>query len=550
MHNKKMDNMKKRNLYILLSGLLFFISPSCEDNVNNWATDKSRDRLFRPTSFESSTLEPTSVLVKYFGVMDATKYVFEFSEGDSLEFNNIVRTAEILADTVTPYSEASTIVETEYRTWFEDLKGTTAYSVRMKAVNETDNVESGYSQFYFKTPDEQIFEVTWPSLSKVTFTWEPGLAVTGIIYWETVSGQETATSYPLSDEEKADGQATITGLPSGIAYSAQILNNNAVRGRSTFTTLGLRAESGVTVAVSPGDNINLLLTDQTETGHPVVALAFAGNQIYELNEITIPEGVQAVYFIGDVGYGETIPELDLYRINMSAPFDLIRFLKVDVNANLNAKNYVFDISTANCFRNIEFEDCTIRNIGRSLVRPNASELLIDKITFNNCIINNVGSGGYGLVCMGKEDGGVNLISVTNSTITEIGSDRLMDLIAGVGQVTMDKVTLCNYTSKSKHIINFRSAPGRTSVTNCIFCGTNGNSEIGSLGAASQSGYVLFDMCYVTSDLKISETVPFDGAATLSMSSTEMFVDPQNGDFHLKDGVRYAGAGKAGDPRWW
>lgn len=35
-----------------------------------------------------------------------------------------------------------------------------------------------------------------------------------------------------------------------------------------------------------------------------------------------------------------------------------------------------------------------------------------------------------------------------------------------------------------------------------------------------------------------------------MTSEDLFVDPRTADFHIKEAVKFAGAGKVGDPRWW
>lgn len=110
--------MKKTELY-LLAGLFIGGMAACEE-ANDWGYDAAHDRPFRPTQFETVEELPTSVQVSFKGVQDATKYVFEFSKGDSLLFNNIVRTDEVLADTLTPYSESPLVVSTEYRVWFQN----------------------------------------------------------------------------------------------------------------------------------------------------------------------------------------------------------------------------------------------------------------------------------------------------------------------------------------------------------------------------------------------------------------------------------------------
>jgi hypothetical protein len=548
MHNKKETMMKTHSLSILLSCLCLFILTACDEKVNDWDVEPGYERLFRPTSFTTSTLQPTSVELGYFGVADATKYVFEFSEGDSLQFNNITKTIEIQADTLTPYDEAETIVETQYRTWFENLKGTTRYSVRMKAISTTSNMESGYSQLYFVTPNEQIFTGSTPSLDKAIVSWIAGVAVTHIVYRNNANEEEQTLQ--LSDQQKAEGQATITGLSPGASYTAVIYNEDARRGEVTFRTLGIPSDEGRYVRLTSDDAIfinDILNTCATE-GAQTVVLVCEGSQVYEFATITIPAGIDKLYFVGNLGAGGILPELFLHRINLSSLMTSLSFQKIDLNARLNSSNYVFDIGgTSNWFQTIDFEGCIIRNIGRSLVRPNNANIDIEAIRFNNCTINNVGVSGYGFINMGVDVVNIGLISLTNSTVTEIGSDRLFHLKGGVKQVVVDKITLCNYESKSGQVFRFDTQPGSITVSNSIFGGTNGGSKINA--GNSNYTYLEFYGCFITADLVVN-TIPFANATTLSMTSEELFADPRNGDFHLKAGVRYPGEGKAGDPQWW
>ena len=545
--------MKIRSfLYSLLSVLFLFTAVSCEENVNDWGVEDGHNRLFRPTTFTITGTQATAVQLQFGGVMDATKYVFEFSE-DSLLFNEIVRTVEIQANTLIPYEDATAIVEKRFRVWFEDLKGTTQYSVRIKAVSETKNLESGYSQLSFFTPDEQIITGVFPRLGAVTFTWTPGLEVTHIVCTNQANS-ETST-FNLADIDKIEGQTTLTTLLPGATYSAQILNDDAIRGRASFTTLGIPESEGHTIRLSDntitGADIRTLLTECVDEGKTVVALVFEGNQVYDfINQFAIPAGIESLYLIGDVAYGHTIPELFLHRISMDAPINGIRFEKIDINARLNSTNYIFDMGNANGFKTIDFENCTIRNIGRAVVRPNHADLNIERIRFNNCILHTVGAGGYGCINMGV-DVPVALISFTNNTVIEFGTDRLMHIKGGVQQIVVDKVTFCNYKVKATQVFRFDTPPETmVRVSNSIFAGTNAGVNLQAGNSANDPGYLLFEDCYITADLPLDENRPFTGATVLTLTSDDLFVDPRNDDFHLKTGVSFQGRGSAGDPRWW
>ena len=92
--------MKLRNIYYILLGVLAFSAVACQEDANDWGIEPGHDRLFRTTEFKvADNTSPTSIMLSYRGITDASKYIFEFSKGDSLEFTNIVKTVEILADT-------------------------------------------------------------------------------------------------------------------------------------------------------------------------------------------------------------------------------------------------------------------------------------------------------------------------------------------------------------------------------------------------------------------------------------------------------------------
>lgn len=54
--------------------------------------------------------------------------------------------------------------------------------------------------------------------------------------------------------------------------------------------------------------------------------------------------------------------------------------------------------------------------------------------------------------------------------------------------------------------------------------------------------------YKTNDL-IEDSRPLDDITVVNLDIYGLFVDPANGDFHIKQGAGFAGTGVAGDPRW-
>ena len=551
MKTKKSDTLYKLSengiwipaLCFVVVAYILLLLVSCTEDANNWSVDKSYDRLYRTTHFEVEESRATSVVLKFNGVTEATKYVFEFSL-DSMAFANIVRTEEVMADTLTPYSEGKTAVQTEYLKLFEDLYGTTRYSARVKAVNELTGTESGWYGLSFMTPAEQIFTIVTPGITDANFRWEADKAVTTLLVGQL---SETDTTWVqtitlTADQQKA-GEASVSNLLPGTNYIAQIKNEGFLRGMWKFRTLG--SAVGQTIEVIPGDELDSLLSNAT---NETVTLIFTGGQEYNIEkQLRIPENAVNVYFSGKVVNGQK-PLLNMPKgLRLTGNKGNICFQSVIIDDQMG-EAYWFNPDKNNV-ETYSFQGCEIRNIPRTLVYVNNDDVTFRQILIDDCIVYNVGTSGYGMINIGKNTTVMETISITNSTLCEIG-DQTMDLRCQIDLFKFDHCIFCNYTTKLQKWIRAdnKRAPKEAQVTNSIFCGPNGEQKMNS-GYQDYSGWLEFSGCYLTSDFP-EDARPFTNAMHLNLSTDQLFVDPQNLDFHLKEGVAFKGKGIAGDPRWW
>lgn len=540
--------MKIRNFYYILLGIFAFSVIACEE-ANEWEVDPSHDRLFRSTKFEVKETNPTSALLSFRGVTNATKYVFDFSEGDSLLFNNIVFTTNILADTLTAYNKETSEVKTEYHVLFLNLNGTTRYSVRLKAVDENTGMESGYVQLCFDTTDEQIFTTVTPGTTNVSLNWQADKKATRIEYGELVKteieGEEAktdtiwATPHELTSAEQQAGELVINDLKPGTNYITYILNEKVRRGSYKFKTLG--SSKGTTISVGVSDDINALLA-AAPAGD--VTLSFTGGQTYEVGEFTIPETVTNLYVSGNVVSGR-MPKLNMTKFVFSALMDNFYVQYMDVVSD-GKSQFLIELGGKTGFKNVSFEGCNISEIPRSLIRTNSGDLEVGAIAISNCFIKNVGLSGYGLLNIGKLKS-LSTISITNTTMLNIG-DQIMDLRVQTDKVTFTQSIFCNYDINMPKLLRLDKQPKEITVTGVIFTGDNKGGKMNS-GNSDYSKYLSFAGCYLTSDFQENDK-KFTDAQILKISSEELFVDPKNGDFHFKPEAKFEGDGKVGDPRWW
>ena len=222
----------KTTKYIYGLGLSFVLSGmflnSCTD-ANDWGTDESFDRLFgtKQSSF-TVTEGAISAEVEWDATVDTEYYIIEAST-DSL-YDEIPMGAE----NSIVYGEDGSITQSPYT--ITGLLGETTYYLRIKSMSKDKQSNWVYLPDYkFTTDKEQIIsDVSDTDITdeSVVLSWEAGLEVTHITY--TQNGE--LVTYTLTDEEKASGKVTFSGLSAMTEYVFYIYNGEILRGEQTVTT--------------------------------------------------------------------------------------------------------------------------------------------------------------------------------------------------------------------------------------------------------------------------------------------------------------------------
>lgn len=538
----KIKYLQMKNIILKLLALVMVAAfvTSCQKKVNRWPVDPSHDRLFKPLVFEVQSTAATAVTINYTRSIGADKYVFEFSK-DSLEFKDIVRTVEILADTLTPFSVSPTPTRTAYHTLFEDLDGTSGYSVRMKCVDSAGN-ESKYSTLYFMTPAEQLFDRSEQSTDQIQLFWLPTDRVTHITLSDPITLAEIK-KVPLTDDDKTKGSVTIPGLDPGTAYKIDIFNNDVLRGTEVLHTTGIKG--AVIVPVSPGDDINALLSDEVSKGNLVVTLLFKGGQSYDVGSVQVPNELTSLSFTGDkevFGTNAMASTLNMSGVALTGKsFDALIFEKVALIGGTG--DYLINLGDDNSqIGRYSFSNCDIENY-RGVVRVQNKAIKLGQISLSNSIVKN--TGGYGVINVGGSNVTIDSIKVNNNTLIDMAT-QLMDVRATVPLIVVNGNTIYNQNAALTQLIRLdkNNLPGAFAAENNIISGTNAGAP---LKAFSLDYAGSFAGSYRTSEMEISQDFPeitlFQGSAS------DLFVNPAAGDFSIIPLNGFGGTGKAGDPRW-
>lgn len=520
---------------------------SCQKEINNWEVDPSHQRLFKSLVFETALVGGTEVEIKYTQTVSADKYIFEFSK-DNLEFNEIVKTVEIMADTLTPFAPSTTPARVEYRTVFDELDGLTGYSVRMKGVNIETGEASNYSELYFQTTAEQLFSLAEIYVNRIVMHWPPTDRVTHITVFEPLGNIELQR-IDLTASDISNGYAEIADLQPGRDYRIVIYNDDAQRGSRVVRTSGLA--DGEMISVNPGDDIPALVSAAISEGKTNIILMFAGGQTYNLGSVNLPTGVSNVSVTGEPDASGNKPRLDISSFSLSdTEYGKIIFENVDIHAASGSSFLITQDQNGANIEGYSFVNCYIERFGNGVVRLNNS-VTVGGIIFDNCVIDR--NGGWGVVNVGGSSAVVDSISFTNSTLTDL-STQLMDVRVAIKKIIVENCTFYNQNAGMTQLLRFDTnrLPLELVAGNNIISGTNNGAPMNATSHdhANFALAISFAGSYRTNEFE--EERPSRGFADITVfnsTADDLFVDPAQGDFRIKPNNGFGGRGSAGDPRW-
>lgn len=538
----------KRNAIKYLLGCvvgIWFITgfQACEDGVNNWGTDLSHDRLFKSLTFRTLTIRSTSVDMVYGKIVEANRYVFEFCEAAEFDENAIAKTVEILADTLTEYSSSGTLARIEYLTTFENLNGSTNYSVRMKGVDRNGRT-SNYVEATFKTAQEQLFTLIRVSYDWAEFEWPAGSEVSNLDVIEEGVGS-VLTDTQLTAAEIAAGTKRVDGLKLGTRYRAEISLNGRVRGVFAFKTAGMAGSQAYELA--SGEDLVQVLTDMVSAGYPNITVGFSPGETYDIGKLKIPAGVNSLVFSAPAS--STRPVLNIQQVTLSSAMDLVAFENVNI-AGDTGQNFL-DASFA--IEEISFTACYLARM-RGIIYLRNNAMKVNSMVIDNCMIYDIA--GYGVFNIAGANVTLGDVLLKNTTLIEM--QQLLDMRTKAHSFVVSNCTFYNKEANISCFLRFDNNAGLPSefrTENLILSGSN--KEVSGLQATygNYTGLVLnFGGSYMTGEMfakvgtrKFTEITEYKGTAY------DLFVDPDgvdgSRDFSIKPGAGFSGLNVAGDSRW-
>lgn len=536
--NKSIISKALFGAMILLGGASF---TACTE-TNDWDVDPAYDRLFHSSKVSVSPGEDQAE-VTFKKMPDAEFYVIEistdtlFDEVETTEHSIYFGDKEDARITTSPYTMTG-------------LEGSTKYYFRIKSCATNgkgstwkylDDTESNYS---FTTKSEQIILDVVPGSKTVKVSFKAGKQITEA---QIVKDDEVLVSQPVTADEVAAGELTISGLNAKTSYTVQLLNGENVRGKMKFTTTEPFPDGYEVINVAAGDDVKDLLANATSD--KVVVVFPQGMEYTALNEeaqtstIKVPENIKSVYFWGAAGESKATVKFKGVSFESSS-MDVVRFYNLNLQYGANSDGYVLNQSGTFTLNSLEMEKCDVKDIRGIFRFQSIVNSTVNAIKINDCVLTNIGT--YGIVNT-KDQKSLTLgtVSITNSTLNTINS-VLTNTSQANFSITLDHCTIWNCVPATKPYFDLQKQTGVT-----VACT---NSLIGAYydfkdAAQTVKGSSLKDIdatgTVYTSDFNWNSG--YEIGSQISETSAQLWANPAKtgADFTVQN----SSYKNLGDPRW-
>lgn len=530
----------------LLWGALF---TSCQDDQYNKIDD-----LFQPRFvLEKPEVKSNSITLVWYKVNDASSYTVELHQ------DTYYKSLFMSVDTTEPF------------VFLDDIPyGTTFYiRVRSNAANAVNNSQWTYTNASTEARPEYAKLLEDVSKTEITensaiIRWKVDVQnpVDSISVMPMMDKTLANVSRYLTEEEKAQGRAEVTGLDKNTLYAVNIYDTSKPRkygkpyNQATFRTAGPAAES---ITVGWDDDLTKLLTDNNDNAEIPEGTEYflpAGSS-YRLSPFAIKKGFRLVG--STEGIKPIVTMESSWNVVAGSYISGIEFVNIEFRQEI-LNSYFFNSGNAYTLENISFVNCDFYGFGRGFWRhQGANNKHLMNFEMEGCKFEQCGwqTGAYGTFHLGSTDkegnsyDHVERVVYRNCTFSR---DNNSTDGWGWGNIfyapNLDKPIHLEYKNvtfysfcRNQRMINIQSAVGSELVLEGVVlaspCG-----EIYSIGANTTTS---FSNNYTTKDYALGGSKI--NATDLDMTAAELFVDPEKGDLTIKDSNSPIVTNRSGDTRW-
>lgn len=480
------------------------------------------NREFAPVALDARVRNQLNVELNWTVNENVESYIVEFSTDP--EFNNIVKTVEVSAN------ELPVLIP---------LESETLYSIRVKAVSARGLDDSTWATTTAQTLTEQIFIEGDPSDIKAleaTLKWAPGSEVTEV----RLSPGDMV--YTISEEERANGEITITDLTSETEYTATLYNGNRIRGIKTFTT-GIDIGDGK--LVTPEDDLMQMIAD-AEPGD--ILVLEPGDYTEQTGTITLDKSLT---IRGLRSFDKPILRVNFELVGGATDVALID-LDLQGGEGSSLLSDVVRYTGAGNFNSLLISGSYIHDYGRSFIAGNETGAILQTLTVENSIVYNVLTSGGDFIDFRNSD--VLNIHINTSTFYNVAPARDFIRLDASGtsndtgltaNILIENTTIYASSDKdSSRLLYVRFVSNDVTVRNTLI------AETASEGYADRSG---IDESPTFRNNNYFNAPGFHDSSVYIYDNSNFttldpgFVDPSSGNFTITNQTLIDN--EVGDPRW-
>lgn len=533
--------MKKLSIFTICAlGLASAALTSCSKQSDE-ITSYTLNRNLSPIGMQAKNVQESTADIQWTPSANATSYNLRVYAEDSMSY---------LFDDYDMVYEATGLTEEDIPYTVKDLFFDTKYTVYIQAItDDNESRTSTWNGIYFRTSAKQFLKNPKPADiadRSVTLTWEveEGYDVSTIVIGDI--------TYTITDEDKAAGKATVTGLEPETAYTAYLYYNGKQCGNRNFTTIA--DLQGATI-VHEGDDLADIIANAE--ANAVIAV-FPGTYILNENETGQAGAAKVNNSITIKGVYPTDQPIIKGRFELYGGAALAITQVVIDGADNATGDQTFNYKDATDYGALLVENTEIKNFVKGITYGNVVGT-IESITFSKCLIHDIQCDGGDFFDIRKNY--VKAVTFEKSTIYNcahtrdfIRYDDSSDQYSGAAPViTVDQCTIDNVLNESngKRLLYVRFVGNVINWTNNIVSNTKAvYTNQSKTNTPTYTNNYYFG-CSNASIFAASDTEAktyWNGDVNAKNGADPKYKDAANGDFTLgnEDVVKL----NVGDPRWY
>lgn len=514
----------------------------------------SRGDLFQPRFAQDPVVEGNTIKLVWYQVNNAKSYtvqVFTDNYYTNLFTETEVTDPSVVIDDI-PYAT----------TYYIKVRCNAAEAVHNSQWASTSATTEKRPEYAEIVQDVSKTEITENS-AVIRWTVDPDNPADSICVAPKMDKTiESVTRY-LTDEEKAKGWAEIDGLTKNTLYTVNLYDTHKPRkydkpyNEVTFRTAGPAAQS---IMVGLTDDLSAILADNNEDPEIPEGTEYylPAGSTYTISTFGIKKGFRIVGATGDSK--AKIIVNGSWKFESGAYIQSLEFQNVEVQ-NAATGQYFFNCGNPFTLESASFVNVDFVNIMRGFWRhQGVNKKHIMNIEFEGCRFDKCGwqTGCYGTFAFGSAEKNsvasndeIDRLIIKNCTFSRGGYQENASFGWGnlVNMSTSDcpmhleikNVTFYDFCINNR-LIDLTNAAGSELIMEGVVMASPAG-ELYRMGA----GTTKFSNNYTTTDYKLGGSKM--NAIDLDVSAANLFADPANADYTIKDTSSPIYTNRAGDTRW-